>query len=240
MPTDPVIGIVGHGYAVPRPFGELPVAGTPQRFVDALVAAGTRPVVLPSRHAVELLDLVDGLVLTGGGDLDPAWYGGPAEMAREVDRERDVAEIELVKTAADLSIPLLGVCRGLQVLVVAFGGTLVSDLPHEIPFVGHPITAQPGSLVARLVGLERRTTALHRQAVSEPGGSWLATAWADDGIIEAVEWTAGGWPVLGVQWHPEHEWDTTGAAVFGWLREAAEDSRRSVGEKVAQEALRPL
>lgn len=224
--SGPVVGIVGHGYVVPRPFGDLSVTGTPPTYVAALAACGARPVLLPGGLASELLDLVDGLVLTGGGDLDPALHGGDPRSAADVDRARDDAEIALVHAARRSGVPLLGVCRGLQVLAVAFGGRLVGGVGHVHPLEGHPVATEPGSLVRDLLGERAMTSALHEQAAAEVGPCWRPTAWADDGTVEAIEPTAGDWPALGVQWHPELAWhadldDRTGPAVFGWLREAA-------------------
>jgi putative glutamine amidotransferase len=231
----PVVGIVGHGYVVPRPFGDLAVTGTPRHYVEALVAAGARPVLLAGSHAVDLLDVVDGLVLTGGGDLDPALYGGDPDAAADVDRARDDAEIALVRAAAQARIPLLGVCRGAQVLAVAFGGRLTDGVAHIDPHTGHPVSTRAGSEVHRLVGDRAVTSALHRQAITEPGTPWRATAWAEDGTVEAIEWSAGDWDVLGVQWHPELAWhddldDPTGPALFDWLARAAHV--RSVNKEV--------
>jgi putative glutamine amidotransferase len=215
----PVVGIVGHGYVVPKFFGDLAVTGTPDKYVERVAAAGGRPVVLPGASAVGLLDVVDALMLTGGGDVDPARYGGPPEVGIDVDPARDDAEIALVLTAARAGVPLLGVCRGLQVLVTAFGGTLTGDLgmSHVLPGVGHPVATEPGSLARRVLGERPDVSSVHHQAVAEPGPCWRPTAWADDGVVEAVEWTAAdAWPVLGVQWHPEMEGET-GTALFQWL-----------------------
>jgi putative glutamine amidotransferase len=221
MAERPVIGIVGHGYVVPKFFGDLPVTGTPDRYVAHLAAAGGRPVVLPGAHAVDLLDRVDALVLTGGGDVEPARYGGAAEGSVDVDRARDDAEIALVRAAERSGTPVLGVCRGLQVLVVAFGGTLRTDLgmSHVLPGGGHVVSTQPGSLIRDLLGPRPEVTALHHQAVADPGPCWRSTASAEDLVVEAVEW-AGAWPVLGVQWHPELE-EARGAVLFEWLVGAA-------------------
>jgi putative glutamine amidotransferase len=222
----PVIGIVSHGYVVPRPFGDLPVTGTPPTYVEAVAATGARPVLLPGTHALELLDVVDGLVLTGGGDVDPALYDGDPGSATDVDHARDDAEIALVRAASQARIPLLGVCRGAQVLAVAFGGRLAGGLDHIDPVAGHPVSTADGSMVHRLVGARPATSALHRQAIADPGPRWRATAWAGDGTVEAIEWRPGDWAVLGVQWHPELAWhadlhDPTGPALFGWLVAAA-------------------
>jgi putative glutamine amidotransferase len=225
MDPGPVVGVVGHGYVVPRPFGDLPVTGTPPAYVDGLAAAGARPILLPGHRAIELLDLVDGLVLTGG-DVDPVLHGGDPADGLDVDRTRDEDEIALVRAAARSRVPLLGACRGAQVLAVAFGGRLGACAGHVRPGAGHPVSTTTGSQIHRLVGDRPVTSALHRQSITDPGPRWRSTAWADDGTVEAIEWRAGDWDVLGVQWHPELAWhadldDRTGPAVFGWLAAAA-------------------
>jgi putative glutamine amidotransferase len=221
-----VVGVVGHAHRVPKPFGELSVTGSPTWYVDGLVAVGARAVLLPGPDARDLLDVVDALILTGGGDVDPALSGAQPDSCSDVDRTRDTAEIALVRGAAEAGVPLLGVCRGLQVLAVAFGGTLAGGVPHVRPYDGHEVTTAAGSLLNDLVGPRVHTSALHRQAVGDPGSRWRPTAWADDGTVEAVEWTGDDWPALGVQWHPELAWgddldDPTGSALFGWLRDVA-------------------
>ena len=224
MSRGPVVGVVGHRYVVRRPYADLRVTGAQQAYTDRVAAAGGRPVVLPAGRAVELLDLVDALVLTGGGDLDPALSGTDPGDADEVDRDRDRDEVALVEEARRRRVPLLGVCRGLQVLVVATGGSLVAGLgdTHRLPGVGHRVRTEPGSLVAGLLGAESRTSSLHHHAVGDPGPSLRVTGRADDGVPEAVEWAGqDDWPVLGVQWHPELADDATGTALFGWLVDAA-------------------
>jgi putative glutamine amidotransferase len=226
MDRGPVVGVVAHGYVVPKSFGALPVTGSPTWYLDGLVAVGARPVLLPGSDAVDLLDVVDAVVLTGGGDVDPLLSGADPAVASEVDRTRDAGEIALVRAAAATGVPLLGVCRGLQVLTVAFGGTLAAAAKHIQPHDGHDVTTAPGSVVHDLVGPRVRTSSLHHQAVANPGPRWQPTAWADDDVIEAVEWIGGGWPALGVQWHPDLAWsedldDPTGPALFGWLRDVA-------------------
>ena len=230
----PVVGVVGHGLVVPRPFGNLPVIGTPRAYVDQLARVGLRPVLIPGEHGVDLLDLVDALVLTGGGDLDPVLSGVEPDQAQGVDRARDDAELTLVRAAADLRIPVLGCCRGLQVLALAFGGTLRSVDDHVRPGPGHEVRTDPRSLIARLVGPTTQTTALHQQAIAEPSPAWRPTAWAGT-TIEAIEPVESNWPALGVQWHPELSGidgfvDETGPALFTWLARvaAAHRDRRGV------------
>lgn len=229
MPSLPVVGIVGHGYVVPKFFGDLRVTGTPRTYVDRIAAAGARPVILPGSQAISLLDVVDALVVTGGGDVDPALHGGSPEGGVDVDRNRDEDEIALVHAAARAGVPLLGVCRGLQLLVVAWGGTLIDDLgmSHVLPEVGHPVTTQPGSLTHRVLGERPHVSSLHHQSVDDPGPYWRATAWADDGVVEAAEWVGPEpWPVMAVQWHPELD-GKSGSALFAWLVEAASKSSGS-------------
>ncbi len=230
MNAGPVIGIAGASYTVVRPFGELPVHGIVRWYVDHVIAAGGRPVVLPPVAGHQVLDVLDGLVLAGGGDLDPSLYGADV-AARDVDRSRDEAEIALVRAARDAAVPTLGVCRGAQVFAVMDGGTLATDLPHVLPGSSHPISTTPGSLCRSLLGPRMSVNSLHHQAIASTGPGWRITARADDGIVEAVEWKGSPWPALGVQWHPEM--DATGSALFGWLvaraveRRAARDVIRS-------------
>lgn len=211
----PVIGIAGHRQLVPRPFGELPVHGAAAAYAAAVTACGGRPVVVPPGAGPGLLDVLDGVVLTGGDDVgaDPA---------------RDADETALVRAVVAAGVPLLGACRGLQVMAVALGGVLGDVTGHCRPAAGHSVTTRPGSVVHGLVGAAATTTALHRQAVAAPGPHWRATAWAMDGTIEAIEATDPALPALGVQWHPELFWndapqDPTGPAVFAWLVRLAEN-----------------
>ncbi len=226
--TAPVVGIVGHDVVVPRPWGDWPVTAAARGYGTALAAVGLRWVVLPGSGAGGLLDLVDALLLTGGGDLDPRRSG--AADASDVDPARDEAELALVPAARAAGIPVLGVCRGLQVLVVADGGTLRHGVEHVRPAEGHVVHTAPGSMVRQVLGPRIRTSALHHQAVADTGSRWRATAWSG-GVVEAVEPTGDGWAALGVQWHPELEGlggpaGTDGTPVFEWLAAAA---RRRTG-----------
>ncbi len=240
--SSPVIGIVGAGHVVPRFWGELAVTGTPTSYVDAVLAAGGLPVVVPGRAPDRTLDLVDALVLTGGGDVEPARYDGDPSTATEVDPARDESELRLVHAAAARCLPVLGICRGLQVLVVAFGGRLggLGDA-HVLPTTGHRVALTAGSELAGLLGPSPVVSSIHHQAVSEPGPRWAVTARAADGVVEGCEWTGPEpWPVLAVQWHPER--DHTGPALFGWLVEQAtglSDARRTPRSRPAPPAAVP-
>src|SRR5680860_591671 len=200
MRAGPVIGIAGASYVVARPFGDLAVHGIPRRYVDHVVGAGGRAVVLPPGIGHDVLDLLDGLVLAGGGDIYPALYGRVGVRAREVDRARDEAEIALVREAREARVPMLGVCRGAQVFAVADGGTLVPDLgpdrPHVLATTSHPIKTFPGSACARLLGLRSQVSSLHHQAIDRTGSGWRTTGWADDGVVEAIEWDDSATPLV--------------------------------------------
>jgi putative glutamine amidotransferase len=188
-------------------------------YIEALQRAGADPVIVPpvpidETEAGTRLGRFDGLLLVGGGDIDPACYG--QEAVPEVDfvsPARDEFEIPLIRAAIDRGMPTLAICRGIQVLNVALGGTLhqhISDredlLEHRnadgSDGVLHEVRAQPGSKVMKAMGVERaQTFSHHHQALDELGTGLIPVAWAEDGILEAVELEAG-W-ILGVQWHAE-------------------------------------
>jgi putative glutamine amidotransferase len=193
---------------------------TPRTYVDVVGAAGGVPILLPPDPATTdspggLVDLIDALLLIGGADLDPASYGGDAhpEIVR-TRPERDRFEIGLARESVERDIPVLGICRGMQVLNVARGGTLVQHLPDELRderheptpgrFAEHSVRLEPGSLAARAAGGELLTVkSHHHQGVSELGDGLVATGWAqEDDVIEALELRDRGF-VLGVLWHPE-------------------------------------
>ncbi len=188
----------------------------PREYIDQLRAAGLQPVLLVGGQAQACLARLDGLVLAGGGDLDPAAYGGsPHDSNYFVDRERDGFEIALASECLAGGLPLLAICRGMQILNVALAGTLVPHLPerygeavvHRLPPrepVAHQVEVDQGSLLAEIVGAgQMGVMSWHHQAVDRLGAGLLGVAHAADGVVEAVEHEgAPGW-VLGVQWHPE-------------------------------------
>jgi putative glutamine amidotransferase len=195
--------------------------GLNSAYVRSVLAAGGVPVMLsplmgPS-FAGRALDGVDGLVLTGGEDMDPAWYqAAPHPRANPPSRERDLFELAIFAAARERELPVLGICRGIQVVNVALGGTLWQDLPSERPGeVDHnPETArderthlvrlEPGSLTASaLGGTEIRVNSFHHQAIRDLAPKLVATGWTEDGLIEAVEGAPGQPWLLAVQWHPE-------------------------------------
>ncbi|MGH7607850.1 MAG: gamma-glutamyl-gamma-aminobutyrate hydrolase family protein, partial [Gemmatimonadales bacterium] len=175
-------------------------------YVDALARVGLLPLAVPTTlapdRAAAALDLVTGLVLTGGEDVAPERYGAaPRPTLGTVDPARDAAELGLIAAARARGLPILGICRGLQILNVAFGGTLYQDLDTERPgdiahagvgdgHRGHVVRVAPGSLMAAALGdgdgrCEVNTK--HHQAIKDLAPALRATAWAEDGLIEAVE-----------------------------------------------------
>jgi putative glutamine amidotransferase len=189
----------------------------PRRYADRVSAAGGIPVLLPPVPDVaEALSQLDGLMLSGGGDIDPARYGAaPAPETGSVREERDAAEFALLAAALSLRLPVLGVCRGMQVINVARGGSLHQHLPavvgHDghapVPgaFGSHAVRATPGGRLAGILGRDRADVPTHHhQAVDRLGQGLTAVAWTEDGTIEGFELDPAESPfVLGVQWHPE-------------------------------------
>jgi putative glutamine amidotransferase len=187
----------------------------PEPYVDALCAAGARTALLaPSQPvgAEELLAPFDGLLLAGGGDIEPARYGaGDHPTQYGTDPDRDGLELELARAAVRLGTPTLGICRGVQLLNVAFGGTLVQHLPDrdgllvhrsEDKRTMHGIRVEPGSRLADALGrLEADGLSHHHQGLDRIGDGFRPVAWAPDGLVEGIE-REEGWTV-GVLWHPE-------------------------------------
>lgn len=208
---------------------------TQRTYPAAVQRAGALALVLPPDPAAEagpdpLLDHVDGLLLAGGADVDPASYGAMPHPETGITwPERDRFEIALVRRAIERGMPVLGACRGMQILNVALGGTLHQHLPDVIAtdqhrhtpglFGDHEVTLEPGSLAASAVGAERSMVkSHHHQGVAELGDGLVATGWSpDDQLIEAVELPGGSY-ALGVLWHPEED---EASRVIGSLVEAA-------------------
>jgi putative glutamine amidotransferase len=188
----------------------------------AVQRAGALALVLPSDDSVldapdALLDRIDGLLMAGGADVDPSSYGAaPHPETGVVWPERDRFEIALIRRAIEREMPVLGACRGMEILNVALGGTLHQHLPDVIGsdrhrhtpgvFADHEVTLEPGSLAARAAGGERGLVkSHHHQGIAELGQGLIATGWSpDDGLIEAIE-LPGEPYVLGVLWHPEED-----------------------------------
>lgn len=187
----------------------------PAAYVQALERAGGRPVLIPpSEHGIEeTLDAVDGLIFSGGSDLDPDLYDQePHDETFGVVPERDRAELALLEAALARDLPVLAVCRGSQVLNVARGGDLVQHLPDLVgdekhkhtpgTFADHDVTLQPGTRLASLLGDHAPVKSHHHQGFGRVGDGLRVAAHAEDGTIEAVEDPSRRF-ALGVLWHPE-------------------------------------
>jgi putative glutamine amidotransferase len=224
----PVIGISTYAEQARWGSWDTPSILLPRRYADSVTRAGGIPVLLPSVPGAEHAAMrLDGLILAGGGDIDPAVFGAQAHpQTGGVRPDRDAAEFGLALAALAHGLPLLGICRGLQVLNVALGGTLHQDLPALVGHDGHspveggygshPVTIAPGSRLAGVLGAAAPGSAQpagipvpthHHQAIDRLGGGLVATAWTEDGVIEAVELAESGRLVpafaMAVQWHPE-------------------------------------
>ena len=203
-------------------------------YVRALEGAGLVPLAVPTMLAADragaALAAVRGLVLTGGEDVAPARYGAaPHPRLGDVDPVRDAAELALIAAARARGLPILAICRGIQILNVALGGTLYQDLdserpgpvPHNDETGRHPVHVEAGSLLERTLGTRSATVnSRHHQAIRDLAPGLKAVAWADDGVIEGAEPSDAkeAWMVA-VQWHPE---DLTERALFdGFARAVA-------------------
>jgi putative glutamine amidotransferase len=202
---------------------EVPAVMSPVRYVRAVQRAGGRAILLPpdpedARDAGEVLGLIDALLLTGGaGDLDPALYGQERHPETgPVNKVRDAYELALARAVLEREVPTLGVCRGMQVLNLAYGGTIEQHVPDAVgheehrhtpgTFADHEVRLEPGSLAARAAGTELTAVkSHHHQGVREIGDGLRITGWSTmDDIVEAVE-DPGRKFVLGVLWHPEED-----------------------------------
>jgi putative glutamine amidotransferase len=195
--------------------------GVNAAYVRALLTAGAVPLILSPLMGASLaataLDGCEGLLLTGGEDIDPSWYGAePSPLLTPPSQERDLFELALFAVARQRGLPILGICRGIQLINVALGGTLFQDLPSERPGkVDHspPLSRDARSHVVRLAPGSRVATALdaaqvtvnsvHHQAIKDLAPGLVATGWSNDGLIEAAESVPGASWIMAVQWHPE-------------------------------------
>lgn len=229
----PIIGIGAHSERVKFAIFDMETTFAPQRIVNLVAAAGCVPVLLPPLPGVEhAISTVDGLLLIGGPDIDPALFSAaPHPAVVRLDPARDAAEMALLGAALDAAVPVLGICRGLQILNVLRKGTLHQHLPdltgnddHSPPgvdvFAPQQVRLEPGSHLARAFGGERTTVPCHHhQAIDKLGVGLSVTARSGDGIIEGVELTDHPFAVA-VQWHAEESEDH-GMSLFHALAQAA-------------------
>ena len=229
-----LVGISSYGEEARWGPWQLPCALLPLGYAEQVAAAGGVPVLLPPLPGVTAaVGRLDALILSGGGDLDPAGYGAAAHPeTTRVQPGRDRAELDLLATALAAGVPVLGICRGLQIINTARGGTLEQHLPdggrpgackHSAApgtFGTHPVRVAPGSRLASLLGPDPDGPApdggteqwldvptAHHQAIGRLGDGLVASAWAADGTIEAVESADRDEPLIAVQWHPEQGTD---------------------------------
>ena len=220
----PVIGITPSPSHDEMPHGSFLRHCMAAAYVDAVLSAGGIPIVLPPQedHTDALLDRVDGLLLSGGGDLEPSRYGATNvhETTYGISRERDQFEIDLVRKGIARDVPIFGICRGIQVLNVALGGSLVQDVAsalvetavighrqHEAGLrsdeIGHDVRLAEDSLLTEAYGDRRLgVNSFHHQAIDGLAPGLEAVGWSADGLIEAVTMPASSFCVA-VQWHPE-------------------------------------
>lgn len=239
MATRPLIGITS--YAEPDvSWGvwRLPAALIPLAYVRAVEAAGGRPLLVPpSEDGVEeTIDALDGLLVSGGPDVDPGLYGQePHTATAGVREERDRGELALLTAALERDLPVLAVCRGSQLLNVARGGDLVQHLPDVLgeethkhtpgAFADHGVKVREGSRLGALMGERAPVKSHHHQGFGRIGDGLLESAWADDGTVEGLEDSERRF-VLGVLWHPEEGEDV---ALFRALVEEARAYRQRRG-----------
>ena len=207
----PLIGIPTHTRITRT---GVPADEMRRAYAQAVVGVGGVAVLLPAcGDPLAQLARLDGVLLAGGDDIDPAYYGeAPHPRLGEIDPDRDAWEMALAKACLAQGTPILGLCRGHQVLAVAGGGSLWQDLPSQFPSdvqhdsdseAAHAVTIAAGSTLAGLLVVGALTVnSRHHQAAKSLGQEWRATAWAPDGVVEALE-LPGHRFAVGVQWHPE-------------------------------------
>lgn len=232
----PVIGITLDSEK-PGGYSNLPWYALRENYADAVTAAGGLPLPLPHEpdQAEDYLNLIDGLVVTGGAfDVDPALFGAGERHPTVITKDRRTAfELAVTRSAIEQDLPVLGICGGQQLLHVVLGGQLTQHIPDEVPEAlaheqpnprdepGHSVTIKSGTLLHRIVGCDRLdvNSAHHQAAKGEPEGVRI-NAVAPDGVIEGIEATDRKF-CLGVQWHPEYGVSAGDAAIFKAFIEAA-------------------
>lgn len=217
----PIIGISGNQLLqVTSAFDGTSVSYTPQFFVDGLHEAGAAPMILPvgpAELAKQYVQMIDGLLLTGGYDIDPNLYGeDPHPNLQALFPQRDAFELALIEAALERGIPILGICRGMQLLNVYYGGTLYQDLPSQfgknmiqhvqkssfdIPV--HWVTVEKDSAIHAITGDKVMVNTFHHQGIKDLAPGLRSVATSADGMIEAVEAIDANQDVIGLQWHPE-------------------------------------
>ncbi len=234
----PVVGITSWRRTLETFYGPDRLQTLSTFYPDSVAAADMTPLMFPagldSAEASRLVDLVDGVLISGGDDVDPAGYGQENTASTKTDPEVDRFEVAVLEAARKAGKPVLAICRGLQILNVALGGTLhqevtspggthqlISDDHEEMNARRHVVTFEPESLLSGIYeASEAKVNTLHHQGVDRLAEGLVVEGKTDDGLIEAARWD-GDWWVLAVQWHPERL-DGDHQRVFSAFREAIE------------------
>jgi putative glutamine amidotransferase len=210
----PLIGISTYREQARWGFWDVPAVLLPASYADAVAIAGGEPVLLPTGSVTaDVVARLDGLVLAGGADVDPARYGEePGEHTTVTRPDRDASEVAVLQTALDRDLPLLAICRGMQLLNVVLGGTLRQHLPavpgtepHQLGlglYAERKVRTAPGTALDALIGPTATVNCHHHQALDRIASALTPSAWADDGVVEGVEAEDRRF-CLAVQWHPE-------------------------------------
>ena len=232
----PIIGITTYAEQTRWGVWDVPSALVPMSYVTAVRRAGGRPVLLPPDDEAidETLEAVDGLLFSGGSDIDPSFYDAePHPSVNGTRPDRDRAELELMQAALERELPILAVCRGMEVMNVALGGDIVQHLPDVVGhedhkhtpgvFGDHEVDLEPRSRLGTILGERAPVKSHHHQGVGRLGEGLVESAWAEDGTIEGIENPSRPF-ALGVLWHPEQGEDF---ALFQALVEAARSHHES-------------
>lgn len=220
--SKPLVGINAWRRRLDTFYGPDTLMTLSTSYTDSMVEAGLTPIIIPAAldpsEANRFVSLVDGLVLSGGDDVHPATYGAVPTVSHGIDRDADRFEIALIAAAREAGKPVLAICRGLQILNVALGGTLHQEVTsaggvhelitdetdnEEMAARRHVVRFEPDSIIGGLYGAaEAKVNSLHHQGIDELAPDLVVEGKSDDGLIEAAR-CRGNWWALGVQWHPE-------------------------------------
>lgn len=220
--SNPLVGVNAWKRRLDTFYGADTLMTLSTSYTDAMVEAGLTPVMIPAAmdvaEAPRYIELVDGLLLSGGDDVHPRTYGATPTVSKGIDADADGFEIALIAAAREAGKPVLAICRGLQILNVALGGTLLQEVtseggahelitddtdPEEMAARRHVVRFEPDSIVGGLYGAsEAKVNTLHHQGIDELASELIVEGRSDDGLVEAAR-CRGDWWALGVQWHPE-------------------------------------
>lgn len=218
----PLVGITTWKRRLNTFYGSDTLMTLSTSYTDSVLSAELTPLLIPAalepEEAPRFVDMVDGLLISGGGDVHPHTYGHEPTVSKEIDEDVDEFEIALIESAKAANKPVLAICRGLQILNVALGGTLLQEVtseggvhelitedsdPEEMNAWRHVVRFEPDSIIAELYGsMEAKVNTLHHQGIDVFADDLIVEGRSDDGLIEAARYD-GDWWALGVQWHPE-------------------------------------